>query len=487
MSGIDEVRAERIKKLEILKSKGIDAYPSKTSRTHSIARALASFQAIEREGSSITIAGRVMIVRGQGAIMFADLNDGTEKLQAVFKEDSIDAESFALFKDVIDGGDFIEVTGTLFITQRGERSIQVEKWKMLTKTLLPLPDKFHGLQNEEERFRKRYLDLLTKEELRAMFKRKEKFWDVTRSFMKTEGFTEVETPTLELTTGGAEARPFLTKHNDYDIDVFLRISVGELWQKRLLAGGFDKIFEIGRVYRNEGTSPNHLQEFTNMEFYEAYANYEDGMKHVEELYRTIAREVYGKTEFTRGEYTFDLGNEWTRIDYAEEIQKQTGIDVISADEGVIKSKLSELGVTYEGENKERLTDTLWKYCRKNIAGPAFVINHPRLVSPLAKSLEGRPDATQRFQPLIAGTEVGNGYSELNDPLEQNIRFDLQQYLLTSGDAEAMMPDHEFVEMLEHGMPPACGFGFGERLFAILEDKPIRETQLFPLMRPKQNS
>jgi lysyl-tRNA synthetase, class II len=484
MSGIDEVKAERIKKLEILKSRGMDAYPARTKRTHSIARALSSFQALEREGSTIVIAGRVMIVRGQGAIMFADLHDGTEKLQAVFKEDTLNAESFTLFKDVIDGGDFIEVTGTLFVTQRGERSVLVEGWRMLTKSLLPLPDKFHGLQDEEERFRKRYLDLLTKEDLRAMFKRKEKFWDVTRAFMKAKGFTEVETPTLELTTGGAEARPFLTKHNDYDIDVFLRISVGELWQKRLLAAGFDKIFEIGRVYRNEGTSPNHLQEFTNMEFYEAYANYEDGMKHVEELYRTIAKDVYGKTEFTRGEYTFDLAKEWTRIDYSEEIERQTGINLSDASVDAIKAKLTELKVTYEGDNKERLTDTLWKYCRKNIAGPAFVINHPKLVSPLAKEVEGRPDVTQRFQPLIAGTEVGNGYSELNDPLEQRARFDLQQTLLDRGDKEAMMPDHEFVEMLEHGMPPACGFGFGERLFAILEDKPIRETQLFPLMRPR---
>ena len=233
-----------------------------------------------------------------------------------------------LFKEVIDGGDFIEVTGTLFMTQRGERSILVDTWKMLTKSLLPLPDKFHGLQNEEERFRKRYLDLLTKEELREMFKRKEKFWDVTRSFMKAKGFIEVETPTLELTTGGAEARPFLTKHNDYDIDVFLRISVGELWQKRLLAAGFEKIFEIGRVYRNEGTSPNHLQEFTNIEFYQAYANYEDGMKLVEELYRTIAKEMYGKTEFTRGEHTFDLANEWTRIDYGRRNTATDWIDVI---------------------------------------------------------------------------------------------------------------------------------------------------------------
>jgi lysyl-tRNA synthetase class 2 len=487
MSSLEEIREERLKKLQILKDKGIDSYVSVVNRTHEIGTLIDTFSELESTKSIVTVVGRVMVVRGQGAIMFVVIKDATGTIQAVFKEDAIPAETFQLFKDVVDGGDFIEITGTLFVTQRGENSILAESWRMVTKSLLPLPDKYHGLQNEEERFRKRYLDLLGQDDLRTMFKRKEKFWDVTRSFMKEQGFTEVETPTLEITTGGAEARPFATHHNDFDIDVFLRISIGELWQKRLMAAGFEKTFEIGRAYRNEGTSPNHLQEFTNLEFYQAFANYEDGMSIVENLYRTIVSEVYGTTTFTRGEHTFDLSDEWARIDYASEIKKQTGVSLESATEDEIKAKLTELGVKYEGDNIERLTDTLWKYCRKNIAGPAFLINHPKLVSPLAKEVVGQPGATQRFQPIIAGTEVGNGYSELNDPLEQQARFDLQQTLIESGDAEAMMPDMEFVEMLEHGMPPAFGFGFGERLFAILEDKPIRETQLFPLMKPKTES
>jgi lysyl-tRNA synthetase class 2 len=484
MSALDEIRNERLKKLNLLKERGIDPYRATTKRTHTIEKALNSFQAIEREGSLITLAGRVLTVRGQGAILFSDFADGTGKFQAVFKEDTLDADAFALFKDAVDAGDFIEVTGTLFTTKTGQQSILATGWTMLTKTLLPLPDKYHGLENEEERFRKRYLDLLTHPELREMFRRKEKFWDVTRSFMKSKGFMEVETPTLEITTGGAEARPFKTHHNDFDIDVLLRISVGELWQKRLLAAGFEKTFEIGRIYRNEGTSPNHLQEFTNMEFYEAYSDYEKGMTLVEELYRTIAKEVYGKTEFTHGEHTFDLAKEWERVDYEQEVKRQTGIDLSTATVEEIETKLSDLKVVFEGNNIERLADTLWKYCRKNITGPAFVINHPELVSPLAKNLPGNQNLTQRFQPILAGTEIGNGYSELNDPREQRVRFDVQQSLLAGGDEEAMMPDHEFVEMLEHGMPPACGFGFGERLFAILEGKPARETQLFPLMRPK---
>lgn len=484
MSGIDEVRAERLKKLETLKAAGYNPYTARTARTHTIGVVLEQFADLESSAAPITLAGRIMVVRGQGAIMFAVLKDGTGSMQAVFKGDVLDERAFTLFKDTVDGGDFIEVTGTLFTTQRGERSLLVTAWSMLTKTLLPLPDKYHGLQDEEERLRKRYLDLLGHDEMREMFVRKAKFWDVTRTFMKGKGFVEVETPTLEVTTGGAEARPFATHHNDYDIDVFLRISIGELWQKRLLAAGFEKTFEIGRAYRNEGSSPNHLQEFTNLEFYQAFANYEDGMKLVEELYRTIATEVYGRTTFTRGEQTFDFGQPWERIDYTSEIKKQTGIDLATATEEDIKAKLTELSVKYEGTNKERLIDTLWKYCRKNIAGPAFLINHPKLVSPLAKAVQGHPEATERFQPIIAGTEVGNGYSELNDPLEQRARFDLQQTMIDRGDAEAMMPDFEFVEMLEHGMPPACGFGFGERLFSILEDKPIRDTQLFPLVKPK---
>lgn len=485
MSGLDEVRAERLKKLHILKEHGIDPYPAKNARTHTIDTVIENFAELETAHASVTLAARVMVVRGQGAILFVDLQDGSGRMQAVFKEDDMDPAHFALFKAVIDGGDFIEVTGELFITQRGEKSLLVRSWKMLVKTLLPLPDKYHGLKDEEERFRKRYLDLLTRDDLRAMLHRKEKFWDVTRTFLKEHGFTEVETPTLELTTGGAEARPFKTHHNDFDIDVFLRISIGELWQKRLLAAGFEKTFEIGRAYRNEGTSPNHLQEFTNMEFYAAFWDYEDGMQLVEALYRKIAQEVYGTTKFTRGEYSFDLAEEWKRIDYGTEIRERTGIDIATATEDDIKAKLQQLGVTYEGENKERLMDTLWKYCRKQIAGPAFLINHPKLVSPLAKKVAGRPDVTQRFQPIIAGTEAGNGYTELNDPLDQRARFELQQELIERGDEEAMMPDHEFVEMLEHGMPPACGFGFGERVFAILEDRPLREVQYFPLMRPKE--
>jgi lysyl-tRNA synthetase class 2 len=354
---------------------------------------------------------------------------------------------------------------------------------MASKALLPLPEKWHGLVDPDEKFRKRYLDFIMDSESREIFYKKAKFWKVTREFLESEGFLEVETPTLEVTTGGAEATPFKTHHNDFDLDVYLRISVGELWQKRLMAGGFPKTFEIGRVYRNEGTSPEHAQEFTNLEFYWSYADYNDGMNLVIKMYRKIAMEVFGTTKFTYRDHSFDLNDEWKKIDYAEEIKKQTNVDILTSSDDEIKDRLDELHIKYEGTNRERLVDSLWKFCRKNIAGPAFLINHPKLIAPLAKSVPGT-DTVQMFQPIIGGSEIGRGYSELNDPVDQAQRFAEQKKLLEGGDNEAMMSDDEFVEMLEHAMPPTCGYGFGERLFAVLAGKPLREVQMFPLMKPR---
>lgn len=462
----------------------MDAYPAKVPRDMCLSDARQSFAEYSKKNKTISVVGRVIAIRGQGAILFVVLDDGKDRLQAVFKRDAMDPKLFKLFTDTADIGDFVSLTGNFFTTEKGEESILISSWTMASKSLLPLPEKWHGITDGDERYRKRYLDMLMTPELRDIFKKKAKFWDVTRDFLKKEGFLEVETPTLELAVGGAEAQPFKTHHNDFDMDVYLRISVGELWQKRLLSGGFQKTFEIGRCYRNEGSSQEHLQEFTNMEFYWAYADYRDGMKLVRELYRTIAREVFGKTKFSTRGHTFDLAEEWKEIKYAEEVKKQTGLDIEKAKDGEIKKKLDSLKVKYEGQNRERLMDALWKHCRKNISGPAFLIDHPLLVAPLAKSVRGR-DVVEMFQPIIAGSEAGRGYSELNDPVDQRRRFEAQQKLTDAGDKEAMMADYEFVEMLEHGMPPACGFGFGERLFAFLINKPLREVQTFPLMRPKK--
>lgn len=488
MSTLEELKQVRLDKLEKLKAAGMDPYPASVPRDMSLGEVRAQFVELESSQRKVSLAGRIMAIRGAGAINFVVLQDGRDRFQAVLKKDEIaDLAKFTLFQDAIDIGDFISVTGELFTTQKGEPSIKVTDWIIATKSLLPLPEKWHGITDLDERYRKRYLDIATDSELYELFEKKAKFWEVTRNFLKREGFLEVETPTLEVTTGGAEANPFKTHHKDFDIDVFLRISVGELWQKRLMAAGFPKTFEIGRVYRNEGSSPDHLQEFTNMEFYWAYANYRDGMEITKKMYREIAEQVFGTTKFETRGHTFDLSEEWREIDYATEVKAQTDIDILSASEGDMKNKLDELGVKYEGDNRERLMDTLWKYCRKNIAGPAFLIHHPKLVSPLSKELPSNPELTERFQIILAGSEVGNGFSELNDPREQRERFETQQKLIESGDEEAMMPEWEFVDMLEHGMPPACGFGFGERLFAFLVDKPIRETQLFPLMKPREDS
>ncbi len=484
MASTEELRASRLKKLESIKALGLSAYPSTTSRSHALDEVITSFHSLESSKAVVTLAGRVMSSRGQGALIFFDLYDGTAKFQAVIKLPESGEDAHHFYTNYVDIGDFIEVEGTLFITRSGQQSLQVTTVRMLSKALLPLPDKYHGLQDEELRMRERYLDILTNHELRELFEKKAKFWDVVRVFLKEKGFLEVDTPTLEVTTGGAEARPFATHHHDFDLNVFMRISVGELWQKRLMASGFPRTFEIGRAYRNEGSSPDHVQEFTNCEFYMAYADYKDGMRLIEELYRKIAQEVFGTTSFTTRGHTFDLADEWRRIDYREEILSRTGIDIDSASDEDIVAKLQELNVKYDGTNRERLTDTLWKYCRKHIAGPGFLINHPLLVAPLAKANKDGKTA-QIFQPILAGSEIGKGYSELNDPLDQRERFIKQQELLDEGDEEAMMADWDFVDMLEHGMPPTCGFGFGERLFAFLADKPIREVQIFPLIKPKE--
>src|SRR3989344_1685384 len=294
MSLLEEIREIRLKKLELLKKAGMNPYPADSKRELALDEALSSFTKLEKSGKEKWIAGRIMSIRGQGAIVFITLNDGTAQFQGLLKKDILGDEKFDFWNEIVDIGDFVEIQGKFFQTKRGEKTLEVKDWHMLSKSLRPLPEKWHGLVDVEERFRKRYLDVLMNPELKDILEKKTKFWDTARNFMKEHGFLEVETPTLEVTTGGAEATPFKTYNEDFKLSLFLRISVGELWQKRLMAAGFPKTFELGRTFRNEGTDANHLQEFTNLEFYWAYANYEDGMKLVEELYKKIAMDVFGK-------------------------------------------------------------------------------------------------------------------------------------------------------------------------------------------------
>lgn len=484
----EELRKERLKKLEILKEKGINPFAQEAGRTHTIEEVLKSFEKLEKEKTSVTIAGRIMSIREHGGSVFLDLYDGSGRMQAYLKQDDMDTDVFKLFNDTTDIGDFINVTGNVFKTKRGQQSVLVKDWKMLTKSLTPLPDKWHGIKDDELRYRQRHLDILMNPELKSMFEKKARFWQEARWFLIQNGFTEVQTPTLELTTGGAEANPFITHHDDFDLDVYLRISVGELWQKRLMAAGLPRTFEIGRIYRNEGSSPEHLQEFTNIEFYAAYMSFDEGLDLVEKHFKHVIDKVFdNKQKWDIKGHKVDFSGDWEKIDYTDTIKEMTGINVLEASEADMKKKLSELKVKYEGDNKERLTDALWKHCRRQIAGPVWLTNHPKIVSPLSKEHANDPSKTLRAQLLIAGSEMNNCYAELNDPIEQKKRFDEQQALIDRGDNEAMMADHEFIEMLEQGMPPTFGAStVGERFFSFLMNTNIRETQLFPLMRPKQD-
>ncbi len=485
MASLEEIRRERIRKHDMLKEKGINPYPSKVPRTHSIDEVRVSFDALVASAASVSITGRVMAIRGQGAIQFIVLDDGTAQIQAVLKRDTIGDEKMSFFGEVVDMGDFVSISGTPFTTQRGEVSVLVLDWVMASKSLLPLPDKWSGLQDEEEKMRKRYLDILTNPELKDLFIKKAKFWQAMRTMLINEGFLEVETPVIEVTTGGADARPFSSHHWALDIPVFNRISCGELWQKRLMIAGYPKTFEIGRIFRNEGMSPEHAQDYTQMECYSAWENFEEGMAFVERMYRHVAQEAFGTQKFEIRGFDIDLSKPWERYDYAETIHKMTGIDINKATQEELDAKLKELGVRFDkkGWNRMRAIDNLWKWCRKQIAGPGFLINAPVEMAPLAKvAKDGK--TVEMYQPIIAGSEVGRGYSELNDPIDQRNRFEEQQKMRDNGDEEAQMADMEFVEALEHGMPPTSGFGVSERLFSFLANKPIREAQLFPLVKPR---
>ena len=488
MPTIDELRKIRLDKLKKLEAAGLLAYPAKTSRTSSIAEVLEEkeFKKLSKSKKEIVLAGRIMAQRGHGGATFLDINDGSGKIQVIIKQDKIGEKGYQFFLDVFDIADFVEIKGTLFTTQRGEKTIEAENFKMLSKALLPLPEKWHGLQDVEEKLRKRYLDIIFNPEVKEMIEKRTMFWASMREFLVEKGFLEVETPVLETVPGGADARPFVTHHNALDMDVYLRISMGELWQKRLMVAGFEKTFEIGRQFRNEGMDSEHLQDYAQMEFYWAYADYEDGMKFVEEMYKYIAKKTFGTLKFKIRGFDIDFGKKWEKYDYVSTVAKYTRININEASLQEMEKVLQELKIDYDkkGFNRARAIDSLWKFCRKKIAGPGFLINTPIEVSPLAKKNEKNPKLVQRFQVILAGSENGNGYSELNDPVDQAERFAEQQKLREKGDQEAQRYDKDFIEALEHGMPPTCGFGVSERLFSFLMDKPSRDCQIFPLMKPK---
>jgi len=482
----EQIINERLRKIEELKKQGINPYPHSYDVKDNSKWLQEKYKSLKKDSGKkdrVKVAGRLISFRDLGKISFGVLKDSSGEIQILLQEKLTPEKEREFVKKFIDLGDFIGVEGEIFRTKRGELSVIVKKLTLLTKSVLPLPEKWHGLQDEEERYRKRYLDVIINSEIREMFVRKSKFWQSIRNFLLDKGFMEVETPVLENTPGGAEARPFLTHHNALNSEVYLRISP-ELWLKRLMVAGYSKIFEIGRIFRNEGMDAEHLQDYTQMEFYWAYADYKQGMKLVEEMYKYVAKEVYGTTKFKIKDFDVDLNKKWEIYDYVPIIKKYTGIDVLNADLRTIEKKLKDLEVNYDkaGFNLNRAIDALWKHCRKKIAGPGFLINVPVMMEPLAKRMEGNPEVVERFQVILAGSELGKGFSELNDPVDQMGRFEDQAKLREQGDEEAQMTDDEFVEALKYGMPPTCGFGISERLFSFLEGKPIRETVIFPLMK-----
>jgi lysyl-tRNA synthetase class 2 len=475
----EQIVNERIKKIEDLRKRGINPYPVKFDKKEDINECLK-----KKMDSSVKTAGRLITKRELGKISFAKLRDHSGDIQLVLQEEKTPEKILSFFSKDIDAGDFVGVEGGVFKTKTNEVSILVKDLKLLTKSILPLPEKFHGLQNEDDRLRKRYLEIIMNPEVKDLFIRKAKFWQSMRNFLLSKGFMEVETPAIESTPGGAEAKPFITHHNALNLNTYLRISP-ELWLKRLMVAGYPKVFEIGRIFRNEGMDAEHLQDYTQMEFYWAYADYNEGMKLAEEMYKYIAKEVYGTLKFKIKEFDIDLGKKWEIYDFVEIIKKMTKINVLKTDLEEVKTKLKELEIEYDkkGFNLTRGIDNLWKYCRKKIGGPGFLINVPVSMEPLAKRSEKNPEVVERYQILIAGSEVGKGFSELNDPIDQMERFNEQAKLRAAGDEEAQMTDYDFVEALKYGMPPTTGFGISERLFSFLENKPIRECVIFPLMKP----
>lgn len=480
----DIVKARR-SKLEDLNSLGVDAYPSTTLRTHTNSEALEKYS--ELENKEITLVGRIRAMRDMGKIIFAHIQDGTARIQVLVKEGNVTDDNLKLFKKDFDLGDFAEFTGTLFETKSGEKTLQVTTFKILAKSLLPLPSEHFGIEDTELKLRKRYLDILLDPEVKEIFVKKNKFWLSMRTFLIQKGFLELEMPILEGVPGGAEAEPFVTHHNALDRDFYLRISL-ELPLKKMLVAGFEKVFEIGRIFRNEGISTEHLQDYTQMEFYWAYGDFEGLQKLLQEMYQHVLMETFGTLKITARGTEVDWSGEWPRVSYTEVFKEFTGLDLMTVTDSELKIYADSQGIKYEDfAQRGRLIDLIFKKIRGKIPGskPFFLIDQPIELEPLAKKNPLNPKLVQRAQIVAYGTELGKGFGELNDPIDQRERFAAQAKLREAGDSEAQMLDTDYVEAMDYGMPPAAGFGLSERLFAVLMDKSVRETQIFPLMKAGQ--
>ncbi|MDO4868341.1 MAG: amino acid--tRNA ligase-related protein [bacterium] len=487
MATMKELRDERLRKLEEIKNLGLDPYPAKTERTVMTAEIINHFD--EMEGKTVSVAGRIAGIRKFGKLAFIVLCDFSGKIQLFITAKDLAETSakdnFIGIKDLnlLDTGDFIQANGEVIKSKTGEISVATRELRLLTKSLRPMPSQQDGFTNKEERFRRRYVDMNVNLEVRDRFVRRSKFWQATRDFLNSHGFFEINIPVLEHTTGGADANPFVT-HMDAldDAQFYLRIS-HELPLKRLLGAGFEKVYDLGPRFRNENYSDEHLPEHIAMEWYAAYWDWHEGMAFMEEMYKYVLQETFGTLKFKLDRFDVDMSGKWEVWDYAEVIKKHYDIDVFDTTIEEVSAKLKENNLEVEKTDSiPRGIDKLWKNIRKDVAGPVWLVNTPKFISPLSKSDPNNPQVVERFQPVIAGSELGNGFSELNDPIDQLNRFVEQQQMRDDGDSEAMMLDIDYVEMLEYGMPPACGWGYSERVFWIFEGVTAREGVPFPQLK-----
>lgn len=487
MATLKELRDERLRKLDELKALGLNPYPARSNRTHTLGEITAEFDKLENKPA--VVAGRIISIRKFGKLAFIVIKDSSGSLQLFLKDgdvEKLNAKNSQLGLEqinLLDSGDFVEASGQIIKTQTGEISLGVKTLRLLTKALRPLPTKQDGFTNKEERMRRRYVDINTNQDVYDRFVRRSKFWQATRDFLNREGFIEINTPVLEHTTGGADANPFVTHMDALDQDFYLRIS-HELPLKRLIGAGYEKVYDIGPRFRNENYSDEHLPEHVAFESYAAYQDYEAGMELYERMMKEVALSTWGTLKFKNIHgFDVDLDPKWQVVRYPEIMKEKFDVDVFNPNLDQLKRILADNKVKLDGEvSINRAMDSVWKIIRKESAGPFWLIHEPLSISPLAKQDPDDPRVTQRFHPIIAGSELGNGYSELNDPIDQLQRFVEQQALRDAGDAEAQMLDIDFVEMLEYGMPPTCGYSYSERFFWFFEGVTAREGVPFPQLK-----
>lgn len=483
----EDLRQVRIDKLARLREAGIEPYPERFERTHTLGEAAA----LPDGTTGVRVAGRIVAIRTFGKLTFARLQDGTGGLQLALEKQSLDPALWSVFHDLLDRGDHIGAEGALFVTKKGELTVRVEQIVFLGKSLQPLPEKWHGLKDVELQQRRRYVDLIMSEETRARFKLRTKVLRTLRRFLDDHGFEEVETPALQLVASGATARPFITHHNALDIDAYLSIAP-ETWLKRLIVGGYDKVYEVARCFRNEGMDPSHLQEFTMLEYYCAYWNWEDNLRFTEKLMKHLLQEVLGTLTIEWRGTTIDFSGEWPRHRMADIVKEHSGIDIDACDTvEKLRAKIKEKGLEIEDADKlgrGNLIDQIYKQTtRPHLVQPCFLVGIPSDALPLARRNDERPEISDCFQLLVNGWEMLKAYSELVDPIAQRERFAEQEQLRSGGDVEAMPLDEDYLLAMEYGMPPISGWGMGiDRLCALLSGQDsLRDVVLFPLMRPER--